>query len=132
MTTPAEDLNNPTNVVAITRSVATVMRELVGKAIKDVTDRLIALEKRVNDIPAGPKGDAGETGPKGDPGKDAAPVDTIVAAILPHLPIAANGKDGVNGKDGASFIAGEGPPLALGSPGDVYMDVSTGDVYQCS
>lgn len=56
----------------------------------------------------GEKGDAGERGPKGD-----------------------QGNPGADGKDGSQIRTGEGEPNnGDGSDGDLYVDTSTGDLYE--
>ncbi len=58
----------------------------------------------------------GEQGPKGDPGKDGSD--------------GANGLNGKDGSDGSKIYTGSGAPSSsLGSTGDIYIDVDTGDMY---
>lgn len=58
----------------------------------------------------GPKGDQGEPGVDGKPGED--------------------GKDGVDGDDATMWLTGEGKPKEEdGNEGDLYLDLSTSDVY---
>ena len=57
------------------------------------------------------KGDKGDTGEKGDDGE--------------------KGETGEAGTDGAAWLTGTGAPSTdLGKDGDLYLDVSTSDVYQ--
>ncbi|UZD15159.1 Ig-like domain-containing protein [Gallibacterium anatis] len=58
------------------------------------------------------KGDPGEPGKDGANGKDG-----------------ADGKDGQDGADGKSTTVGRGEPTGEGHSGDVYVDLSTGDIY---
>lgn len=61
-----------------------------------------------------PKGDKGDTGEKGDPGERGPQGDT-----------------GPQGPRGAGVSSGTGAPTVSGSEmaGDLYVDLSTGDVY---
>lgn len=69
----------------------------------------------------GPQGERGIDGTSVDVDAIAAQIDARVKAAVASLPVP---------KDGASFVTGHGPPTATGRPGDAYLDVKTGDVYQ--
>lgn len=57
-------------------------------------------------------------------------VKAEVDAFKASQPAPKDGNDGINGKNGSSFVTGEGPPLFAGSPGDAYLDSLTGDLYK--
>jgi hypothetical protein len=100
----------------IVRAIAPVVRECVAKSIADLRDRLIVMETKATlmDIKApmvGHPGPPGDRGPEGAPG--------------------ALGPAGHDGRDGSSLLTGIGPPSADARPGDAYLDVKTGDIYQC-
>lgn len=44
---------------------------------------------------------------------------------------ADRGEPGKDGRDGASFSAGHGAPTFEGKQNDYYLDLKTGDIYQC-
>lgn len=74
----------------------------------------------VGDVgPVGPVGPEGRTGQKGETG--------ATGDVGPAGPKGDTGRDG---KDGASFKFGDGPPKEAGNPGDGYLDLETGMVYQ--
>lgn len=74
----------------------------------------------VGDVgPVGPVGPEGRTGQKGETG--------ATGDVGPAGPKGDTGRDG---KDGASFKCGDGPPKEAGNPGDGYLDLETGMVYQ--
>jgi uncharacterized protein involved in type VI secretion and phage assembly len=69
---------------------------------------------------AGPRGEPGEPGPSGDTGNSGPP----------GVP-GERGLQGPAGVDGATWLAGDGPPAEpFGRPGDLYLDQRTGDVYR--
>ena len=71
------------------------VRNWIEPTLKDVRERLNELDAKVTSIPAGAKGDKGDS-IKGDPGKDADP-ELIVAEVqkaVAALPPAQAGKDG--------------------------------------
>ncbi len=83
---------------------------------------------------------APEQGAKGDdgaPGKDAPAVDVnaIIAEVLKRVPAPVKGDQGdpgIAGKDAAGLRTGIGPPTADGHiHGDTYLDIESGDLYQC-
>lgn len=71
----------------------------------------------------GPKGDPGEKGEKGDPGAQGPQGDPGERG--------PQGDAGPQGPRGAGVSSGEGAPTESGSEvaGDLYVDLSTGDVY---
>lgn len=77
-----------------------------------------------------------ERGEKGEPGRDGKSVDMdeIKARVDLHLVQAVSAiqvpKDGRDGRDGSSFKAGSGAPIFDAGEDDVYLDVTTGNVYQ--
>jgi hypothetical protein len=40
------------------------------------------------------------------------------------------GERGAAGEAAAKIVTGKGPPSGNGKPGDLYLDVQTGDIYQ--
>ncbi len=68
------------------------------------------------------QGPQGERGPQGEKGSDG-------EVGLPG----SDGKDGVDGKDGedgSKIYTGTGKPFSnVGNPGDIYIDVDSGDIY---
>lgn len=104
--------------------------------------------------PPGPPGATGDTGPQGDPGRSLVPLGAVPSiADLPPTGIAGDayivdgrifvftaggawvdaGPTGVPGKDGQIRFTGEGEPPTLivgATPGDTYLDLTTGDVYK--
>lgn len=67
--------------------------------------------------PAGPQGEQGTQGEKGDTGEQGLKGD--------------QGNPGADGKDGSRIRTGEGAPSnGIGSDGDLYVDTSTGDLYE--
>jgi hypothetical protein len=81
--------------------------------------------------PAGPSGPAGPTGPQGEPGEPGSP-----GSPGPEGPAGGAGPQGdagPQGERGTGWFVGNGPPPAEieGSrPGDLYLNLDTGDVYQ--
>ena len=76
--------------------------------------------------PAGPAGPTGGLGPPGPPGPrgGAGPSGTLGPAGPP-------GPAGPRGRDGATWLSGATPPPAdQGGPGDLYLEVQSGDVYR--
>lgn len=71
----------------------------------------------------GEKGDTGAQGPQGEqglPGEKGDKGDT-----------GEKGETGEAGKDGASWLTGEGVPEgSTGKEGDLYLDISTNDIYK--
>lgn len=62
-----------------------------------------------------------------------APLFTRIADLERRLETVTNGKDGEQGEKGArgaSFYTGVGAPSFASDPGDAYLDVKTGDIYQ--
>lgn len=60
-------------------------------------------------------------------------VEKRVAALVARIAVleqrqAVPGRDG---RDGNSISVGYGPPAFDGKASDVYVDVATGDLYQC-
>jgi hypothetical protein len=110
--------------------------------------RLLALMTDGKSIDAGPvpvrhgldgaKGDTGDRGEKGDRGPAG---EGLVGPIGPIGPVGPPGQDGGQGLPGerglavaagAGFTSGVGPPADnKGVHGETYLDVTTGDVYQC-
>lgn len=73
--------------------------------------------------PAGPKGDTGPAGPKGDAG----PSGPQGAAG----PAGSPGDAGTAGKNGTTWLTGSSAPNAAnGADGDLYLDTTTGELYQ--
>lgn len=74
--------------------------------------------------PAGERGPAGEPGPAGQPGEQGIPG--------PAGQQGEPGPQGVAGERGSKWFIGEGAPGALQDtkPGDMYLDTTTGVVYQ--
>jgi len=63
------------------------------------------------DVTLGQVGPPGAQGPEGPPGKP--------------------GETGAPGRDGSTWLTGDGPPPpALGKPGDLYLDQTSGDVHR--
>ena len=80
--------------------------------LNDVTGDIFTMDESNNWRYIGNlKGDKGDTGEKGDDGE--------------------KGETGEAGTDGAAWLTGTGAPSTdLGKDGDLYLDVSTSDVYQ--
>ena len=108
-------------------AVAGTVREYVARSVTEITARLDFLDVRIADIPAG------ERGPQGEPGISVKADDVLpvlveeVRSAISALPVPVNG---VDGKDGASFLGGIGPPKVEGRSGDFYLDTQTGDIYR--
>lgn len=110
-------------------------------------------------IPRGDKGDTGDPGPKGDPGDEGPPgeaatiavgttstgspgsnavvtnVGTANAAVFNFtIPRGAQGAAGEDGRDGTRWFTGTGAPGTVSGavPGDFYLDVADGTVYELS
>lgn len=65
----------------------------------------------MNNENIGPSGPMGVTGPTGETG--------------------ARGQTGPSGESGVSFLTGNGiPDCSIGNPGDIYLDLDTGKIYQ--
>jgi hypothetical protein len=98
----------------------------------------------------GAKGEAGIAGKDADMESVRTILDGLVTKAIAAIPPAAPGKDAdlslvskmieervamiptpQDGKNGTSLVTGMGPPTVAGRPGDAYLDVKTGDVYQC-
>ncbi len=86
---------------AAAAEVIKTVREFVARHVEPIKQGLADLEKRLSEIPAGPKGDRGDKG------------------------------ESIKGDPGTSFTAGNGPPLSDGKSGDVYLDVDSGVLYRC-
>lgn len=71
----------------------------------------------------GPKGDQGEPGPRGHPGE--------TGGFGERGEKGDRGDVGPRGRDGSSISAGDGPPLHGGTPGALYVDAKSGDIYEC-
>lgn len=72
---------------------------------------------------AGTKGDTGLTGQTGPAG--------ATGSQGPAGQTGATGQTGADGKAGSSVLSGSGVPEAsLGSDGDTYLDIDTGDIYK--
>lgn len=102
---------NTREMAALMRSVAAVIKDHVGEAVRGLSARLDDFEARISAIPAGEKGQDGKDGRDGDDGKDGASVtvDDVLPAIredvqkfLEAIPAPQDGKDGKDGKDGQS------------------------------
>lgn len=83
-------------------------------------------------VPKGDKGDKGETGeqgPKGDPGEKGEQGEQGPQGNPGEQ--GPQGDTGPQGPRGAGVSSGEGAPTESGSEvaGDLYVDLSTGDVY---
>ena len=74
----------------------------------------------------GPKGETGEQGPKGDPGEKGDQGEQG-----PQGNPGPQGDTGPQGPRGAGVSSGEGAPTVSGFEvaGDLYVDLTTGDVY---
>lgn len=81
------------DLAGVIRGIGPVIREYAGSVVGSFGDRLTAIERRLESIKDGAKGDQGEpgrpgdmglTGPKGDPGRDADPalIEALKAEIL--------------------------------------------------
>lgn len=92
--------------------------------------------------PQGPQGPAGDTGPRGEVGP-AGPegpqgpqgVRGLTGPAGPEGPTGASGADGKTGPKGdagSSWATGSGAPSSSARPGDLYLDIDTGDIYQFS
>jgi hypothetical protein len=78
--------------------------------------------------PTGPTGDTGPTGPTGDTGPTGPTGDT--GPTGPTGDTGPTGPTGDTGPMGITVLTGTGAPTcAIGSPGDFYIDVSTGNYY---
>lgn len=85
------------------------VKKYVADGISGLGDRFAAIDRRIDEIPAGKKGDAGERGEKGEPGQSGEKGE--------------NGKDGRDGKDGASGRDGvDGKDGARGEKGEPGRD----------
>lgn len=98
---------------SIVRGIAPAIREQIATAMNGLVDRVQALESRAQ-IP-GPPGDKGATGLNGLNGQPG-----------------ERGPEGPAGKDGSTIRVGIGAPTCEGRSGDVYLDTSTGHIYQWS
>lgn len=86
-------------------------------------------------VPKGDKGDKGETGeqgPKGDPGEKGEQGEQGPQGNPGEQ--GPQGDTGPQGPRGSGVSSGEGAPTVSGSEvaGDLYVDLSTGDVYSWS
>lgn len=96
-------------IVALAEGVAPVVRELLDKTTapliaenKALQDRLSALERRINEMPAPRDGTDGAPGADGKSvsAEDLAPlVAQEVQRVMSLVPVAKDGADGENGKD---------------------------------
>ena len=92
--------------------------------------------------PQGPQGPAGDTGPRGLTGPEGPEgpqgpqgVRGLTGPEGPEGPTGASGADGKTGPKGDSgsmWEVGSGAPSSSARPGDLYLDIDTGDVYQFS
>lgn len=97
-------------IAALMKSVADVVREHVGTAVRTLAQRIEALEQQVARIPGGAKGEPGEPGrdgADGAPGKDGESVtlDQVLPELqdelreaLARIPAPKDGRDGADGK----------------------------------
>lgn len=93
---------------AISRSLAGVVHEHVGKAFGQLSARLDAIDKRIDAIPAGPQGERGDPGEKGEPGARGEKGDKGDPGHAgPQGERGADGRDGDPGKDGRDGIDGK-------------------------
>ena len=109
------------------------VKSYVAKALKNITEKLGELERKIAQIqagPPGPKGDRGDPGegvtgpqgPEGPAGKDAdVNYPVVVAEVLKLIPQPKDGRDGREGKDGQP--GKDGLPGKDGQPGkDAVID----------
>lgn len=73
---------------------------------------------------AGPAGPAGPSGTKGDPGESIPGPQG--AQGLPGI----KGDKGNQGAQGAGVVVGRGPPMSANALGTIYIDATSGDVYE--
>jgi len=92
-------------------SSASVLKRVTDeKALsKMIDDQLLSKGFSIAQVLMGP---VGPRGPKGD---------SIVGPP---------GKNGLNGKRGSVWLKGSGAPTQMAQPGDKYLDVDTGDIYE--
>ena len=99
-------------IAALMRSVAAVVKEHVGAAIAVVAQRMDALERRIDAIPAGaagPKGDAGPAGAAGPQGERGEKGDQGEQG--PQGEPGPAGMDGRDGADGKSITVDDLAPV---------------------
>jgi len=75
----------------------------------------------------GPPGETGLPGPTGAFGGPAG--ETGIQGVT-GLPGGSTGLQGLTGLAGTKWFDGAGSPTGIGSSGDYYIDMSTGDVYE--
>lgn len=98
-------------ISALMKSVATVVKEHVGAAVRGMSERVDALEGQIKAIPAGEKGEPGERGPagergdKGDPGEKG--MDGAHGERGEQGPAGECGRDGRDGADGKDGVDGK-------------------------
>jgi collagen type III alpha len=114
----------PSEISALMKSVADVMREYVAKALEPLTERINAVDKRLQEIPpipmaiAGPQGEMGPQGLQGLQGEPGRPGERGDEG-----PEGSAGEKGEPGEPGETGPAGpEGPQGAPGAPGRDGVD----------
>lgn len=86
-------------IAALMRSVAGVVKEHVGASFASLSQRMDEIERRIEEIPAGPQGESGPAGADGAPGVAGEPGPQ--GAQGERGPQGEPGRDGKDGRDGA-------------------------------
>lgn len=126
----------PGHLDAIADAVILAAKGFASRAVDRLAVKLDALERRIEAIPAGAKGDAGPAGkdgldgaqgPRGEPGPAGKPGPPGKDGESIEGPPGANGRDGKDGADGEPGQQGErGAQGAPGEPGQHGRDGANG------
>jgi hypothetical protein len=129
-------------------AVAVVLK--MRQAMAPLVARITALEGKAALVPrdgrdgapgpVGPVGPSGERGEKGDPGQSVSAdelesaIHAAQAPLLAQIASLTTRMAGVETKAlarGPSVTCGIGPPTLSGKSGDSYIDIESGDIYEC-